>query len=198
MKDNFEMETRVLIPKGLRLKVVDEGSKIDGGIDKLLKGNAEEENEEKPSSSSGHCETVEDSAVLHKLPKGRSKGKGSSSCSDDPGKFLKKKSFSQSSLSLTSGSESSSASENEAEMAYLESGKSENAKEESSEMQEEEKEKPLHKHVKICVTSVIEKGTIFTPNDGHVQVVHLKGIPAIPKDDVRKIKLFNPICLCIL
>lgn len=217
------METRILIPNGLRVIVNDAGNEIS----KLSKSNiikVEDDSEEKPSSSSGHCETTEDhqNHFLSKSRKCKEK-RDSSTCEEDDDLWKKEQksrftTFSSSTSSTSTMSPatldtSSSSSDNEVDVDYFVKArqKSEDAigitrnslecKKSPSSTRKQECENDddkanatgnknldyYHNHVKICATRVIEKGTVFTPNDGDVQIAYLKGIQPIPKDDVSKI-----------
>ncbi|ODN04501.1 Zinc finger and BTB domain-containing protein 17 [Orchesella cincta] len=175
------METRILTPQGLKVITVDvkcrrKSKNSHNSSDSFDKGE-----DEKPSSSSGHFETSDQ----------ENPERTSSSLNYSSDERQHKSSY-RSSSSSSSSSSSPETSDNEqgpsdshrfSDRDNSVIGSSENR---FIKRRLRTRSKVYTRtQVKICASSVIEKGTLFSANDGDVQVVYLKDVPVIAKDDIR-------------
>lgn len=197
------METRILIPEGLKIVVIDKGEETTKHkrVRKICASSSTEE--EKPSSSSGHFETSEQEKSYLTRRRTRSARLASpprennyfSFDEDDKHDHSSSRSPSSSSCSGSESSFDNDASEfSDKEII----GSSENrSTSRQKRKRHESSQVGSSSGVKICASRVIEPGTMFTANDGDVHVVHLKATPAIPKEDVsQKNFLIHLFFLC--
>lgn len=200
-ESSIKMETRVLVPKGLQIVVVSRSNNSSSKSQSLENSGSEDDNEEKPSSSSGHFETGDGSKDNNRKRARSSSGTSSSlssPSSSDSEEYSRKIGKGEDLIGSSESRRHSYPTRRKTRLAINNDNKNSSDEEivvvqTKLEMKSEFKQIVENRDkisdactVKVCAAREIEKGTLFTPNEGDVQVLHLNGVPALPKDDVSK------------